>query len=293
MKKTTLSTLAALAGYSIFGFSFLFSKLALGVATPSLLLAYRFIFAFLILNIILIIRKQKLSLSGKPVIKLLLMGIFQPIIYFICESYGIALTSSSFSGVMIGLAPVAGVVIGALFFSEAVTFRQGIFALLSVIGVAMTTTGGIGEFSLVGFLCLLSAVISAAAFTALSRSISDDFTPFERTYVMFAMGSVVFTAMALFQNEPSALFLPLADPAFLLSVIYLALLSSVVAFLLINFAVNHISTGHTLILSNITTAVSVLAGIFILGDRFTLPQLIGIALIVVSVFGISIKKDLK
>ena len=63
------------------------------------------------------------------------------------------------------------------------------------------------------------------------------------------------------------------------------------AFLLINYAVNHLSAGRTLILSNFSTVISVLAGIFIMGDTFTALQLAGIAIIIFSVFGVSFRKE--
>ena len=71
------------------------------------------------------------------------------------------------------------------------------------------------------------------------------------------------------------------------AIIYLAVVSSVCAFLLYNYAVNHLSAGRTLILSNFSSVVSVVAGILILKDAFTALQLLGIVLILVSVFGVS------
>lgn len=293
MKTSTLATLASLAGYSIFGFSFLFSKLALDMTTPFVLLSFRFLTAFLVLNLLLLAGKAKISLKGKPVLPLLLMGVVQPVIYFICEAYGIAMTSSSFSGIMIGLVPVAGLIFGVLFLKEKCTVFQAVCTLCSVVGVALTTGGGMGEFSLPGFLLLLGAVTSGALFTVLSRSIANHFSAFERTYVMFALGSVVFTAIAAVENRGnfSSLAAPLSSPAFWGAVLYLAVVSSVCAFLLINFSLNHISAGRSLIFSNFTTVISVLAGIFLMGDAFSPIQLIGIAIITVSVFGVSYQKE--
>ena len=113
--KTTIATLAALAGYSIFGFSFLFSKTALNLTTPFVLLAVRFLAAFLLLNILVLVGVIKLDLKGKPIKMLLVLGLVQPVLYFICESYGIAMTTASFSGVMIGLVPVGGLVFDMIF----------------------------------------------------------------------------------------------------------------------------------------------------------------------------------
>jgi len=291
MDKHLKATVAGLMGYSIFGFSFLFSKLALGLVSPFLLLSVRFLTAFLVLNLLLLSGKMSLSLKGKPVKMLLLLGFAQPVLYFIFETYGISMTSAAFSGVMIGLAPVAGLLFGTLFLKERCTPFQILCTCLSVAGVAMTTTGGLGSVSLPGFLLLLGAVCSAALFAILSRSTASHFSPFERTYVMFALGSAVFTLAAAVEThrQPTALLSALTTPSFWIAVLYLAVISSVCAFLLINYALSHISAGRALIFSNFTTVISVLAGIFLMGDSFTSIQLLGIAIITLSVFGVCLQ----
>lgn len=292
MKKSTLATAAALLGYGIFGFSFLFSKIALDLTTPFVLLAVRFLLAFLVLNIILLARRIKLDFRGKPVKMLLLLGLVQPIVYFICENYGISMTSSSFSGIIIGLLPVVGLVVGRIALKERCSAFQIVCAVASIIGVVLTAAGGMGTFSLLGTALLLIATVSSALFSAISRGISKDFSPFERTYVMFALGSAVFTAIALIQNRAdlSALLTPLRSPAFWGSTFYLSVVSSVCAFLLLNFAMNYVSVAKSSVLSNFTTVISVLAGIFIMGDTFTPLQIIGVVVITLSVFGVSMKK---
>ena len=70
----------------------------------------------------------------------------------------------------------------------------------------------------------------------------------------------------------------------------LAVLSSCGAFLLINFSLSYIQAGKVLIFNNFTTAISVLAGIFIMGDTFTWVQVVGILLIIGGVFGVSYQK---
>jgi len=293
MTKTTKATIAALLGYSIFGFSFLFSKLALNVAQPLVLISVRFLAAFLTLNILMLTGTIKLSLRGKPVHKLLLLGFVHPVLYFILESYGISMTTAAFSGLMIGLSPVIGLVFGVLFLKERCTGLQIVCTVLSVVGVAMTGTGGLGTVSLTGFLILLATAICAALFPILSRSTASHFSAYERTYVMIGMGSIVFTVMALLQNRGNlqALSAPLSVGTFWIAVVYLAVVSSVGAFLLINYSLNHISAGRTLIFSNFTTVISILAGIFILGEQFSLVQLLGIVIITASVFGVSYQKE--
>ena len=289
MKTRNKALLACLTGYTIFGFSLMFSKIALNVVTPFVLLAARFLSAFVVMNLLLLTGKVKLSFRGKPVLLLLLMGIIQPVFGFAFEAYGVAMTTAAFSGVMIGLAPVVGLVLGAVFLKEKVTLFQVICTLLSVVGVVLTSSGNLGGNSLGGFLMLMGAVVSSSLFTIISRSTSSYFSAFERTYVMFG---VIFSAIALFQNRSDlpGLIRALAAPELWIAVGYLAVASSVCAFMLINYALNHESAGRLLIFSNFTTVISVLAGIFLMGDSFSLTQLLGIVIITLSVFGVSYQK---
>jgi hypothetical protein len=66
----------AFLGYAIFGFSFLFSKRALDIATPFVLVATRFTVAFLILNALLLTKRFTLDLKGKTIKTLFLLGLF-------------------------------------------------------------------------------------------------------------------------------------------------------------------------------------------------------------------------
>ena len=289
MRTSTKALLAALVSNTAFGLSFLFVKVALDRAVPTVLLTIRFILAFAILSLLLLTGKQKASFRGKPTGKLIIMSLIEPVLYYVCETKGVGLTSASFSGVMIALIPVVGLVLGVIFLKEKATVLQVVCTVLSVVGVAMTTTGGMGTFSLEGFLWLMGAVLSASVFTVLSRSLSTVFTPFERTYMMTAVGTVIFPAFSLFYNrkDPSVWLEPLGDPVFWGAVAFLTIMCSVCGFLLLNYTINHMKVGHALVLANLTCVVSVLAGIFILGDSFTLMQLAGIVVIILSVFGVT------
>ena len=293
MKTSVLATLAGLLGYSIFGFSFLFSKIALGLTTPFVLLSVRFLTAFLVMNVLVLTGRMKLSLRGKPVKMLLLLGLVQPVVYFICENYGIALTFASFSGIMLSIIPIAGLAMGRLILKESCSAFQVVCAVLSIVGVVLTTVGGEVRFSPLGTALLAGAAVSAALFNVISRGTAKYFTAFERTYVMFALGSVVFTLVALVQNrrDLTALRAPLTAPWFWGAVLYLAVVSSVCAFLLINFSVNYVSVAKISIFSNFTTVISVLAGIFLMKDTFSPVQLAGVVVIVLSVFGVSLQKE--
>ena len=173
------------------------------------------------------------------------MGLMQPVIYFYCESYGIKLSSATFAATMIALVPIGAMIYSAFFMKEAPTLLQAVFGILSVSGVILLSGGG-GTTAL-GTVLLVGAIICAVGFNAVSRKSAEEFTAFERTYIMFAVAGVIFTVFAFFENigDLSQLYKPLLNPPFLVSILYLGILSSVVAFILINYANTHLPISRT------------------------------------------------
>ena len=116
--KVLLGTLAALIANMLFGFSNMFSKLALEVAHPFFILTVRFTLSFALLSIMALFKPFKLNLKGKKLWLPVLLGLCQPLLYMIFELYGIALTSSAVSGVIISLSPVLVLLFSNLFLGE-------------------------------------------------------------------------------------------------------------------------------------------------------------------------------
>ena len=294
MSTRSKALLAVITGNTIFGFSFLFSKLALQVAHPSVLLAVRFFCAFLVLNVLVLIGRAfnvkalSFSLKGKPLKYILLLAIFQPVLYFLCETYGIVYTSSAYAGTIIAVVPLAGVIFDILILHADVGRKQVICALLSIVGVVITSIGAEGmKSSFLGTLILLGAVVSGALFYVFSQKSGEDFNPLEQTYVMFAAGTVVYGIYAMIQcggDFDTQILGALMLPRFYIGISYLSVLSSVVAFMCLNYGTARITVSEASIFANLTTVISILAGVIILGEIFTLQQIIGAAIILIAVY---------
>ncbi len=290
--KTLLATVAALLAQVIFGFSFMFTKSAFEFAAPITVIAVRYAVAFVGMTAVLLVSRMKLHF-GKGVWKLLLMSVFQPVMYFLFESYGIQMTTSSFSSVMISLIPVVSMISGIFLLGEIPTLLQYLFSALSVGGIVIMSLIGKAEGTVtpLGIILLFGAVVSAVAYNVMSRKISARFSAFERTYAMMLVGMVVFVGIALVSNisAPINIFLPLRNPPFVVSVLYLGLLSSVVAFLLLNYANTHLPVSKTTAFANITTVVSVIAGALFLSEKITLLGALAIGMIIVGVWGVQMQ----
>ena len=300
-----LATAAVMIGNSVFGFSFMFSRIALGVASPFVMLMYRFIGAFLGMCVLALVSRLarfgrgdtdgqihflRFDLRGKPVAPLLLLGIVQPVLYFLCESYGISLTNATFSGVIIALVPIAALGMGALFLHETPSRAQVLFSLLSIAGVIIMTLmqSAEGEIRPLGVLLLFGAVLTGVSFNVISRKISAQYSALERTYVMMLIAAVCFIALALFETRADAktLLAPLSDRRFIVSILYLSIISSVLAFLMINYASNYLPVAKTTAFCNLTTVISLFAGVVFLGEPFGALSLLASVMIVLGIWGV-------
>ena len=183
MKERRLTGIAAAIGSNlIFGLSFLFSRTALTRGVPvATLLGLRFFVAFLAMTLLIAFGVFRVDYRGKRPVRLLSLVLIQPVLYFLCETFGIQMTSSSEAGIIIALLPIVSVLLSALFLRERPTGGRVAFVLLSIAGAVLivVVSGSRPSFNLLGTVLLFGAVLSAAVFNLLSRHLSESFTAVE------------------------------------------------------------------------------------------------------------------
>ena len=282
--------LAGIAMSLIFGLSFMFSKSALSSLQAFELLFLRFFTAAFSMTLLVIFKVKKVTYKDKNIKGLLVLAVWQPVLYFILETYGLKYSASSEVGILMALVPVIVTIMAAVMIKEKTTKKQWIFILFSVIGVVyivLMEGNSKAASELKGIVFILGAVFSGALFNILSRKASKDFTPFEITYFMMVLGTIVFGGLYLINgfisrdlNLVSKLNLTVIT-----SILYLGVMSSVVAFLLINYTLSKLPASQSAIFVNLTTVVSIMAGVFIMHDSFELYKLIGAVIIILGVWG--------
>lgn len=292
MNETRKAMIAATVAYCIFGLSYLFSNQALDVVKdPIILLAIRFTITFIALNILVAARVMKLGLKGKNLLPPVLLGVLQPVLYFVLENYGLMSTSTAFTGMLSSISPIFTAILGAVLLREKPTSRQWIFILLSIAGVMMVSLGANeGENTMVGCLCLLGAYFSGAFYSILVRRLSNTFSAFELTYIMFTVGFVFFGAFAGVKYGADTVNVvknAVTNVKFITSALYLGVLASVCAYMLTNYSLKRLPVARATIFTSFSTVVSVSSGVFIRGDSFTLVSGIAFALMLVGVWGVN------
>jgi drug/metabolite transporter (DMT)-like permease len=293
---TTWRTYAAGIGYAtIFGFSFLVTKDALDALEPFELLFLRFAVAALALSAVAAVGVVTLRFRGKRIGDLVVTCAMQPVLYFACETLGVRESATSTAGIILGALPPAVAILGAMMLRERLTKLQTLCLGLSAVGVAIIVLSAASEGTRsagtpAGVAFLFGALVSAAFYNIYSRRASRAFTPVETTFAMMWSGALVFGAVSLARHlagagpSGAASLAARAGTAWP-GIAYLALLSSVVAFFCVNYALSRLKASQSIVFSNLTTVVAILAGVLFRGEPFGVVQILGAAMIVIGVWG--------
>ena len=94
-KKTLIGCVCAVSCEILFGLSYLFTKKITSDVDAVTLLGWRFLLAFIMMNILLIAGYININIKKKHLPSLLKIAVLQPIAYFTCETFGIQMTTAS------------------------------------------------------------------------------------------------------------------------------------------------------------------------------------------------------
>ncbi len=282
--------LCAIGCETLYGFSSVFTKKATETAGTLALLGWRFLIAAAIMGVCALFGSIKIKLKGKSLRPLLLVALFSPVIYFIGETAGIALTTASESGAFLACIPVASISASALLLKKKPTRVQVTGILITLTGVLITifVVGATSSLSFTGYLFLLAAVISYALY-CVSVEKASGFSGAEITYVMLTAGAAVFVVLALTEaaikgNLRELITLPLRNRDFLYAILYQGIGCSIIAFFLSNVAISKIGVNRASSFIGVATVISITAGALILREPFTPFQIAGAAVIIAGVY---------
>lgn len=278
---------------SIFGLTFMFSKIGLQSIHPIGLIAFRFTIASFVLIALHVFKVIQISFTKRQFITLLPLVFFQPILGFSSEVFGIDNSQSSEAGMMIALIPIIVAVLAFLFSSEKPTIKQTLSIILSVLGVLFIQLMNIRtvvNFSILGAFLMFVSAFAAASFNLFSRKSSTTVSPVQITSLMMFTGAIVFMSWYLtilvLSNELSLFFMPFQSFSFVYSVFYLGVIASIIGFFLVNYNLKYLPAHVSSIFANVATLTSILAGVIFLNEILYWYHMIGAMMIISGVMGV-------
>ena len=276
-------------------------KEALLLFNPLTLIVLRFSLAVILMFIIgLAFHSNKViglqRVEKKDIPLFLLGGVLQPFLYFIFETYTYqSFASPTIAEAMLSMQPVLAPIFALVLLRERVTSHNIIGILLSTIGVLVLLLVGSDSFALGNYWGILLAFLTVSmsvGYSIVLRRIPARYSPLSIVFyvqffslVLFYIlwgGAWVFTPFR--PLEPLELLEPLQLLKPVLSIIYLAIFASVVAFILFCYTVRYIGVTRANIFNNIRPIFTALIMWLFFGEQLPIWKWIGIVMIIIGLF---------
>jgi drug/metabolite transporter (DMT)-like permease len=223
----------------------------------------RFGLASILLILILMMKEGFPKLGIKEFLLLLLQALTGIFLFNICLLVGLKMTSAVESGIITSTTPIAIALLSLIFFREKMTTRSWIGVVMAVIGIAtiqlLDTVGESDQgrgITLLGYALLCIAVIGEALFTLIGKRLTGTMSPLAITTYVTIWGFILFLPMGMVQ----AISFDFRGPSYIdwLSIAYLAIVVTVIGFMLWYYGISTVSTGTSASFTGIIAVSSLL-----------------------------------
>jgi drug/metabolite transporter (DMT)-like permease len=261
-----------------FGLSFVAIKVALRGFEPLLGAFLRFALAGAVLYAVWLLfgraERRARRASRRELGRLALLGLVSLTIYIGLENLGIARTSAGLAAVLAGAIPVFVIALNAFTLREPTGARQWAGVFISFAGiVALVAFGtGIDGGTLLGNVLVLGASLAVAVYTLMARGLLVDRSALYVTTYQTLFGALFIAPVAVVEAMMAGVKTP-TWPA-VGGIVYLAIGASVVGYVLFNYALRFVSASRVSVFTNLTPVIGIAGAYILLGERFTLGQVI-------------------
>lgn len=281
----TLIYISSAFAIILWGMSYIWTDKLLELGIPVFYFVFvRILIAGLVLFLLNAAYGRIKRIQRQDMKKFLLLAMFEPFIYFVCETYGVELTSPTISAMIIATIPIFSIAAGRIFFKERITGINIAGVVLSLIGIIMVIMKGdiAGKDMVWGIILLLIAVIAEVGHASITKSLSGNYSSQIIVMYQFLIGSVYLLPLFLWKglngfNEEVYFSGDVWYP-----IICLAFLCSSLAFSLWVSTIKNLGVAKSSIFSALIPVVTALIA-WTLGTKMTPLQWGGIAL---STFGV-------
>ncbi len=273
----------------LWGMSYIWSDRLIALDVPIFFFVpIRIFIAGIILLLFNIITKEFRPIARKDLLKFAFLALFEPLIYFLCETYGIKETGSpTISAMIIASVPIFSVGAGALFFKERVS-------ALNIFGIAVTLAGiclvllkqggdeGVPQNFVLGVILLMVAVFSEVGHASLTKLLADGYKPQVIVMYQFLIGTVYFLPFFLTKGvenfDARLLSWEVLEP-----VLCLAVLCSSLAFSLWAMTIKRLGVSKSSVFLAMMCVATALVAEVLGREHLTLLQWIGVFVAVLGI----------
>ena len=218
--------------------------------------------------------------------KFFLLALFEPFIYFLCETFGLKLTGSpTISAMVIATIPLFSIGEGIFFFKEKISFINIAGIFLSLVGIVLVAMGKgeLGSHFIWGIVLLVIAVIAEVGHASITKSLAGNYPSQTIVMYQFLIGSIYLFPLFLWKGLDGFSFEVYFDGDVWYPIICLAMLCSSLAFSLWVSTIKNLGVAKSSIFSALIPVAAALIAWAIGHETLTQRQWLGIAYSTVGV----------
>ncbi|MFC4713051.1 DMT family transporter [Planococcus dechangensis] len=279
----------------VWGFNLASVKYLLDFVDPVTLTAFRILLAGVTV-LILLASLGMLRLPKRSDWKYILLGALLNVVahhYFL--SKGLAVTSGTNAGLILGTGPMLTAVLVSLIMRNVPSRLQWLGVFIGFGGVATTVmvgsdaATGLSRGDILVFISILAQVFSYIVIAKAARSLD----PRLLTGYMLVTGAIVLLVISLIEEPGEIAAFASVPTSFWVAFFFSAMIGTAVGHMLYNYSIGQAGPTKAAIFMNLNTLFSLIAASLILGETITSGHLIGLVLIVIGVlFGSGAAEDL-
>jgi drug/metabolite transporter (DMT)-like permease len=262
-------------------FSFIWFKIANKTFNPITIIFLRLVIAIILLTSYLIIKKKFVKIRKEDRKLFLMMALFEPFFYFLGESFGLTYVSATVGSVLISTIPVVATIGAWIIFKERLKVINYAGILISFFGIIIFVLNSEGALilNMKGLFLLMLAVFSASGYNLTLSRLVGTYGPVFIVYVQSVIGAILFLPVFLVLDLKDFINTSFTLKAFV-PVIELSVFASCGAFILFAFSVRNIGITKANVFTYFIPIFTALFSFFILGDKLTLQNIIGMIIVV-------------
>ena len=265
------------------GISFISTKICFQWFTPFSLAATRFVMASIILFIAVKLKEKSVRAERGDYKKLFFAGFTGVFLYFTFENVGLKFLPASLASILLSVIPAFAAIVDRIALKVPLTKGKLTSIALSILGVTLVVGFNVEadpQSLAIGSVLMILSALSWVVYSYMTAPLQAKYSSLTISFYQTFFGAICFCLFLPFNPVNLEGF----NAQGLVNLLFLGIICSALCYILYNYAIRHLQVIVCSIFINIMPIVTIIASMFILGERITALQVVGTILIISAVF---------
>lgn len=276
--------LFAVLSMLFWGMSFVWFKIVVKWYEPVTIIFLRLVISGVLMMVFMSAMHSWQTVKRRHLKYFFLLSFTQPLCYFLGESFGLKMVSSTMASVIIATIPLFSTIAAFYMVHEKITFRVISGIVFSFAGIFLMLFNA--DFSLnaapIGIFLLFVAVFSAVAYSVIIRKIPQEYNPVTIIAYQNLIGAAYFLPLFLIFDFQHFISITPSRQA-ILAMLQLAFFASTLAYVFYIIAIKGIGVIRANVFANLIPVFTGIFSYFILREQFNALKIIGMLLVMCGV----------